>query len=524
MITFRKLAIFITVSLCLLLIYASLFGKYQFEGNAAFWFVLLLAAALVACFHYLRDLRLNLVLIMTFFVWMGLILRLAVLQLKGNVDAFVQYGDLTVPEYNRATLYICLACGSSLLGIILAGKSVRTSSDAERPKESRVYFGFLLILACLQITQFFYLFYLTPLLNQLTTYRPDELLGKVVAYFRPEFFVLSLFAVAMWLIRPLDTPDGSRWKALTTLERRLLLLILVLYPLVRLLRGNRGFLFEEVLQIGFAALAVYNFGELRLRLNLKRVAIIVLAVYLSSIGWFLVEQIRKEVFYSGATLSSLSFGKMVEAAAEEYDFSFFLAAASARVYLLDPAVLPINENYYTNPETFMSFEQSVRRSINRIVPLNSIKPFQVVPEESELAYYLIYHIGRPETRQSYSAPGLAYITFGWWGGLVLMFAVSYLTALAYKYVLRWRNTALSVIASAVIMYFYYEWWQTFGFDNLAYKMVWSSLTLAAILFCFNLFVGKRASASNAKHQVRELGVADTPVFSVKGELKGSING
>jgi hypothetical protein len=89
-------------------------------------------------------------------------------------------------------------------------------------------------------------------------------------------------------------------------------------------------------RFGFAALAVYNFGELRLRLNLKRVAIIVLAVYLSSIGWFLVEQIRKEVFYSGATLSSLSFGKMVEAAAEEYDFSFFLAAASARVYLLDP--------------------------------------------------------------------------------------------------------------------------------------------------------------------------------------------
>src|SRR6185295_4352090 len=163
---------------------------------------------------------------------------------------------------------------------------------------------------------------------------------------------------------------------------------------------------------------------------------------------------------------------------------------------------------YTNPETFMSFEQSVKRSINRNVPLNSIKPFQVVPEESELAYYLIYHIGRPETRQSYSAPGLAYITFGWWGGLVLMFAVSYLTALAYKYVLRWRNTALSVIASAVIMYFYYEWLPTFGFDNLAYKMVWSSLTLAAILFCFNLFVGKRASASNAKHQVRELGVAD----------------
>jgi hypothetical protein len=189
----------------------------------------------------------------------------------------------------------------------------------------------------------------------------------------------------MWLIRPLDTPwqlmegfddvnDGSCCSSGS-------------HPLVRLMGGNRGFLFEEGLQIGFAALAVYNFGDLRLRLNLKRVAIIVLAVYLSSIGWFLVEQIRKEVFYSGATLSSLSVGKLVEGAAEEYDFSFFLAAASARVYLLDPAVLPINENYYTNPETFI-FEQSLKRSINQCA-VNQLD--LVVPEESELAYSDLSH-------------------------------------------------------------------------------------------------------------------------------------
>ena len=519
MISFRKLAILITVILSSLLIFASWFGKHEFEGNLAIWFVLLLAVAMVGGFHYLQDFRFNLVLIMSFFVWMGLILRLAVIQLKGNVDAFVLYGDLTVTEYNRATLYICLACGSSLLGIILAGKSLRTSSDTKPTNDSRGYLGVLLILAFVQIGQLLYLYYLTPVLNQITTYRPDELIGKLLAYFRSEFFVLALFAVAVWFIRPLDPHSARRWRGLATIERRLLLVALVLYPLVRLMGGNRGFLFEEIVQIGFAALAVYNFGELRLRFKLKQVAILVLAVYLSSVGWFLVEQIRKEVMFSQNTLSSVNVGRLIEDAAEEYDFTYFLALASARVYLLDPAVLPINDEYYTSPETLMSFDQSLKRSINRIVPLNSIKPFGVNLEESELAYYRLYHIGKEETRQSYSAPGLAYITFGWWGGLALMFAVSYMTARIYRYVLQLRNAIYSVIASSIVMYFYYEWWQTFGFDNLAYKMVWTTLTLGFILFCRSLFVGKRVSkesstsnASGSKLRVHDLGITSVGMF------------
>src|SRR5205823_6381745 len=120
--------------------------------------------------------------------------------------------------------------------------------------------------------------------NQLTTYRPDELFGKLLAYFRSEFFVLALFAFAIWFLGPLDAHGGRRWKGLAKVERRLLLLVLLLYPLVRLLGGNRGFLFEEFLQLAFAALAVYNFGEFVLRVNAKRIAILALVVFLSSIG------------------------------------------------------------------------------------------------------------------------------------------------------------------------------------------------------------------------------------------------
>src|ERR1043166_443432 len=143
MVTFRRLAIFITIGFSALLILASSFGKYQFERNTSIWFVLLLAVGMIFCFHYLTDYRFNLTLIVGFYVWMGLILRLAVIQWKGNVDSFVQFGDLTGPEYNRAAIYICLACGSSLLGIILAGKTLRNDSEV-RPVDSRVYFWFLL--------------------------------------------------------------------------------------------------------------------------------------------------------------------------------------------------------------------------------------------------------------------------------------------------------------------------------------------------------------------------------------------
>src|SRR5262245_25521615 len=188
MIAFRKLAILVTAALVLLFIVSSLFGKYGFGDNYGIWSVIPLAAALVACFHYLRDFRFNLVLVMSFFVWMGLILRLAVIQLKGNIDAFVQFGDLTPSEYSRATIYISLACGMSLLGIILAGKSIRPNSAAKLTYDSRIAFNLLLILAFVQVTQLLYLYYLTPVLNLISTYRPGDILEKVLAYFRSEFF------------------------------------------------------------------------------------------------------------------------------------------------------------------------------------------------------------------------------------------------------------------------------------------------------------------------------------------------
>ena len=81
------------------------------------------------------------------------------------------------------------------------------------------------------------------------------------------------------------------------------------------------------------------------------------------------------------------------------------------------------------------------------------------------------------------------------------------------------------------MFFYYEWWQTFGFDNLAYKMVWTSLTLGSILFCFHIFVGKRASNEatankrpDTKPQVPDLGITGLAGFNIKDGLKGSANG
>jgi hypothetical protein len=494
MVTFRRLAIFITIGLSALLILASWFGKHQFESNSSMWFVLLLAVGMVLCFRYLTDYRFNLALIMSFYVWMGLILRLAMIQWKGNVDAFVQYGDLTGGEYNRAASYICLACACSLLGIVLAGRSVRVDTEPNSDDKPHVYFYFLLVLAFLAIGQLVYLYYVTPILNMISVYRPGDFLDKVLAYFRSEFFVMALFAFAIWYIRPFDAKEKRRWKNLPLLARRLFLVILLLYPLIRLMGGNRGFLFEEFLQLSFAALAVYNVGELRIKINIKRVVLVAVAVLLSSVGWFVVEELRKDIF-TGKALSSVNLTQVVDATAENYDFSYFLAAASARVYLLDPAVLVINDEYYTSPDIYMSPSEAFKRSVNRIVPASSVRPFETNIEESEFAYYRIYHIGKLEDRQSYTAPGLSYITLGWWGGLVFMFGLSYATARVYKFLLGLNSPIASVIAGSALMYFYYEWWQTFGFDNLAYKMVWPSLTLGAFLFAFGLLIGGLALPS-----------------------------
>src|SRR5262249_34551664 len=152
-------------------------------------------------------------------------LRLAVIQLKGNIDAFVQFGDLTPSEYSRATIYISLACGMSLLGIILAGKSIRPNSAAKLTYDSRIAFNLLLILAFVQVTQLLYLYYLTPVLNLISTYRPGDILEKVLAYFRSEFFVMGLFAVAMLVVRPFEPKGRQRWRNLWVVERRLLLVI-----------------------------------------------------------------------------------------------------------------------------------------------------------------------------------------------------------------------------------------------------------------------------------------------------------
>ncbi|HYX29714.1 MAG TPA: O-antigen polymerase [Pyrinomonadaceae bacterium] len=478
---------------------ASWFGQYAFKSNTSVWFVLLLAVGMCLCFRYLTDFRFNLALIMSFFVWMGLILRLAIIQFKGNVDAFVQFGDLTGPEYNRAALYICLACGSSLLGIVLAGQTEREENETTPGRYSRIYFGVLLILGVAAIAQLFYLFYLTPILNMFSVYRPGDFLEKVLAYFRSEFFVLSLFAFAIWLIRPLDPQYLRRWKALPMIGRRLLLVIVIVYPLTRLLGGNRGFLFEEFLQLSFAALAVYNFGDLRLKINVARVFLVIIAVVISSMGWFVVEEIRKEAF-SGNTLNSVNVTSIINGATENYDFSYFLAVASARVYLLDPTVLPINDEYFTSPDAYLTIDQSLKRAVNRITPASSIKPFEVNLEESELAYYRLYHVGTEQQRQSYTAPGLSYLTFGWWGGLAFMFGLSFVVTRIYKYFLNLKNRIHSVIACSILMYFYYEWWQTFGFDNLAYKLVWTSLTLWLILFLVGVLVGRRNRTADTADQ------------------------
>jgi len=137
---------------------------------------------------------------------------------------------------------------------------------------------------------------------------------------------------------------------------------------------------------------------------------------------------------------------------------------------------------------FMTMSNVAKLIINKLLP--GFNPFPEAIASARMFRVLIHNYSISSMlstyqTNTYSLWGISYAYFGWWGGLLSIFIMSFALGVGYQYLGR-TGSRLRLLYKAWVLIFVYTWLKNFGFDSL---ITGQFIFIATIVF-FHWLMGR----------------------------------
>jgi hypothetical protein len=273
------------------------------------------------------------------------------------------------------------------------------------------------------------------------------------------------------------------WKGLSQRTKAVVVATVLADSALLIVGGARSSLEGPVLFATCALLARY--GDMKVRTGLVSAGIIAVT---ASILLFPVATGVRKVWYGGASvgmsegLGNELVGSGKEGWASQERSSVCVAADRLNGLDVVGAILNTPEDRLAR---YVTFENAIKAVINRASP--GFDPFPGALNTARLYNLVILDVPLDELLDNYQTSmwtmwGICYAHFGWWGGVVAMFAFGLGMGWIQRRLLR-RHTAQSLVERAWLILFFFYGVQSFGFDVWITNSLQMFLTTAVGVSC-----------------------------------------